>query len=614
MESTLTTAQLLGAAASAGTLLDGIFKQAAFSQILLFINLILLGAATIWLSYNLVAGLVQSAWEGEFLGKRFHSVWMPIRVSVGFAALLPVIGGWSASQYIVYQTAKMGAGAANIALGAAGAALIDNSLLPSGGGGEKQLALQAFGTLLCRERVSIAAQRAAANGDGLIGMDEFYGVQDCGQIEAPAGELQSAHAAAAAAMAAALASWASVEARGQEGLQEPPSRAELIQALDGAATAYSTAIRTAAAALEQEKRSQLDAGAAGQNWLTYGFQTVKAAQAQQQVSRAAGASATVQGKGNNSSAGREAAAATAGLGAGTGAATTTGGGGSGWDQIMKVKDNPSLLFKLAFGNATAGAPSLGGGGLIQSLAALGSWLIAIAWSALAFFLVVLAVLALGSFLSAGAIPLALYAGGIVLGIAVPLAVMGITLAVYVPMLPAFLWTLGIVAWLLVVAEGLFLAPVWAFCHLEGEGEGMGQRSEKGYAFLLDLLLRPLLLVGSFAIAGGVLNAAWSLFSESLGGVLSMTDSSSVTTFVMWIGMMFLVTTLAVQLVGTVYRKCLDLPDQVAAWLGHSASSYVGDHSTRDVEPSRPNLPNLPQRQGGSAPRGGGDAPATPKTE
>lgn len=622
MADSLNASALLGAAADSAALLDGIFKAPAVTEILTIVSMVVLAIGAVWLTYNFLAATVQSAWDGEFLGKRFHSVWMPIRLCIGFAALLPMFDGWCGAQVAMYQVAKMGAGAANIAVTGAAPKLAKNEIIPTGFD-RTGMATQLFNTLLCRARVSILAQQAgeleAAGGSGGTNWTEYFGIDRCGgQPVVPAGDLQAAHTAATQTMIANLTPLAGRVAAGQEG-RGPVIPADEVRAnIIKAAETYETSISEAARSLASSKVSSLNAEQAKGSWLSFGFQSVKSAKAQSDLNSSAGAGAQLTANTNTSSAGQEAASysgsimesegLTGAQAAGSGSGSGAGSGESIWAMLKKVKDNPSLLLKILFGNAKAAALTAGGG-LVQSLAAFGASLIGMGIAGITVILIALTALAFTSVLGAGAMPLALYVSGLAMSIIVPMILMGITLSVYVPMVPALFWTLGVVAWLLVVAECVLLAPVWALAHLEAEGEGMGQRTEKGYAMLLDLLLRPLALVFGFAIATAVLNAAWSLFTAGVGGVLDVADTWSLIKFFMWLGMVFIVVTIAVQLVGTVYRKALDLPDQIVTWIGSSVASYMGDHATKDPNDSLRGAGRGGGRPPSKGSQGGGDTPA-----
>lgn len=69
----------------------------------------------ILMAYTIVAGTMSTAHDGEMMGKRWSSMWLPIRTSIGVAAVLPVVGkGWCVAQVIVIWLAMQGAGLANM--------------------------------------------------------------------------------------------------------------------------------------------------------------------------------------------------------------------------------------------------------------------------------------------------------------------------------------------------------------------------------------------------------------------------------------------------------------------------------------------------------------------
>ena len=308
---TLNASSLLGAVADSGALLDSIFKQPGISDLLQTGNLVLLALGAVWLTYNMLAALVQSAWDGEFAGKRFHTVWMPIRLCIGFAALLPIVDGWCGAQVAIYQVAKMGAGAANIAVAGATPKLAKNEIIPTGFD-RTGMATQLFNTLLCRARVSILAQQAgeleAAGGSGGTNWTEYFGIDRCGgQPVVPAGDLQAAHTSATQAMIVNLTPLAGRVAAGQEG-RGPIVPAEEVRAtIIKAAEAYEASISEAARSLAASKVSALNAEQAKGSWLTFGFQSVKSAKAQSDLNSSAGAGAQLTANTNTSSAGQEAA-------------------------------------------------------------------------------------------------------------------------------------------------------------------------------------------------------------------------------------------------------------------------------------------------------------------
>ena len=67
----------------------------------------------ILLSYGIIAGTMQTAHDGEVLGRRWSSMWMPIRTSIGVAAIVPMGSGYSVIQFIVMWIVVQGVGLAD---------------------------------------------------------------------------------------------------------------------------------------------------------------------------------------------------------------------------------------------------------------------------------------------------------------------------------------------------------------------------------------------------------------------------------------------------------------------------------------------------------------------
>ncbi|WP_080484664.1 DotA/TraY family protein [Burkholderia cenocepacia] len=70
-------------------------------------------------AYTILSGTLGTAHDGEMLGKKFSSVWVPIRYSVGTALVLPVVGGgYCVMQAIVMWLVVQGIGLADGVWGA----------------------------------------------------------------------------------------------------------------------------------------------------------------------------------------------------------------------------------------------------------------------------------------------------------------------------------------------------------------------------------------------------------------------------------------------------------------------------------------------------------------
>jgi hypothetical protein len=135
---------------------------------------------------------------------------------------------------------------------------------------------------------------------------------------------------------------------------------------------------------------------------------------------------------------------------------------------------------------------------------------------------------------------------------------GAVLSIYIPMLPFIIWFGGIVSWYAVVGEAMVAAPLWAMTHLDGDGEGMGQRTTHGYIFLLTgIVVLGTLLNTMFGVA--MQNAQY----DSLTGLVSI------------IGFIVLYVGMCQTLVQGTFSLIHVVPDQVFSWIGGQISARVG---------------------------------------
>lgn len=76
-------------------------------------NATVLAMASVLLSYVLFISILNTSHEGEFLGKKWSSIWVPLRTVTGIGLLLPKATGYSFVQIIVMWVVVQGVGAAD---------------------------------------------------------------------------------------------------------------------------------------------------------------------------------------------------------------------------------------------------------------------------------------------------------------------------------------------------------------------------------------------------------------------------------------------------------------------------------------------------------------------
>lgn len=77
------------------------------------LNTTALTIGAILVIYVTVVGLLKTAQEGEFLGRQWNALWVPVRTVLGIAALFPTSTGYSAIQVIIMWIILQGVGAAD---------------------------------------------------------------------------------------------------------------------------------------------------------------------------------------------------------------------------------------------------------------------------------------------------------------------------------------------------------------------------------------------------------------------------------------------------------------------------------------------------------------------
>ena len=88
--------------------------QDATAQLLALVNTMLLTAASGFLLYEVIGGIVAAAHTGRVFSERYHGPWVPVRVALGVGAVVP-ISGYCVAQLLIIQITIFGYQLANTA-------------------------------------------------------------------------------------------------------------------------------------------------------------------------------------------------------------------------------------------------------------------------------------------------------------------------------------------------------------------------------------------------------------------------------------------------------------------------------------------------------------------
>lgn len=161
--------------------------------------------------------------------------------------------------------------------------------------------------------------------------------------------------------------------------------------------------------------------------------------------------------------------------------------------------------------------------------------------------------------------------------------MGLIYAVYIPFIPFLTWFSALVSYFASVIEGLVAAQVWAFSHLNTEGEGMGQQANRGYLYILNMLLRPGLMVLGFFIASALLSILGTFFFQEFATALANVQGDTMTGVFIMMGVVAIVMITMVALIQSIFNLVYELPDRVIAWFGHGMEARMGREMDQKIE-------------------------------
>jgi len=587
---------------------NGIFggaRNEVVDGMFLALNTAILAIASAWFAWNITSAIASSSWDGEVLGKRYSTLWMPIRTVTGAAMLLPVWHGWNLAQLAMAYAASLGIGIGNAVY----------SHLPSTPSGAAVVAPAAPGMGLAVEsladgwRCIIERRRGQAQmrktnvqddpslsviwtsqvgvspaGDavvarlGAIPAADGYRENTCAQVEipfpaAPADATAAAFSVAARAGAVEALRAADAEFRGLA------ARAATIDPDDPAANRFDDDFTAAVPAIidranvkirgavagaldvargTQSAQHAADAAAGG--WLAAGGSYIRAASSQ----IAAGNAMPQQTQPSKPD--------TRGVWQKT-VDNVTGVGSCLLDPGKCIADK--IVGALRDAGGVAGLLEIDGANPIASMQRLASQL----FTLLALMLTILLGLGVLSMKFAGAAGLMMPVTGMILGAAIPIATLATMLMIWPPLIIPFAWIFAVAAWLVVVIEALIAAPLWALVHLDPEGEGMGQRTAHGYIFLLNLLFRPAILVIAVTAAGTLMSvlAGWGNgFVQSALSAMSASAGGNFLALVILIGGVVVIYKLNMSIIEFAASLLTVIPTQVFAWIGGQFGSDVGN--------------------------------------
>jgi hypothetical protein len=142
-----------------------------------------------------------------------------------------------------------------------------------------------------------------------------------------------------------------------------------------------------------------------------------------------------------------------------------------------------------------------------------------------------------------------------------------------PLIPYAIWIFGVCSVLIGILQSVLAAPIWAAAHCLPDGDGMaGNHTKQGYMMVINLALRPVLITIGFVLSYLVLWAMCNLFISGLEAwlVSNAQDTPGIDALNFFLG---LIVTLLVTIVCVIFISMrsfgfiFDAADDVLTWIG-----------------------------------------------
>ncbi len=571
-------------------------SETALGQIFLVLNMSILAIGAMFLAYNVTAGVAQTAQDGEFLGKRFSSLWIPIRMATGIVSLVPVFKGYALAQLIILYGCVLGVGIANLATASiskfldAGGTVVS---IPVSQANSKFVG-ELYKIHLCVEGANVAGasnQMSASKNAGVLSYG-LGGGNYCGEVTLPTSSNPSVQAASQQAfdlVDALLAAHA-------KSLTKDMAAAHVV----GSKTTVNNSdmdIKTWSEIYQTTLRRNLTTAIKGDTHIKDELANIGFAGLGIKYSKMSGA-ASAQADAMQVQASISKPAPDIDKGGLVGeiyrltsiivfhpesaqVKTESSSKVTLDENAILRKFNKEALAAIPAGCNGAQPINTSSAGILSAAIAAsgcdpdaisrmrttGSTLSLIGWIGAG----------IGAVASAAAEYLPMgkavsFFSNLLSDAGLAMAFFGSMLQTYLPLIPYITWLAAIISWLTICVEGVVAAPLWAFAHLDTDGEGMGNKAAHGYSFLIQVILRPVLMVVGFVASISIINIIGTFFFSTYAYAVADINGNSFVGLVNTIILIGIFFTTSVLIVTTSINLVHVIPDAVLAWITQGTAS------------------------------------------
>ncbi len=576
--------------------------NALISQLFSVFNIAVLTIGSIVVSYTIVLSTINTAQEGEVMGKKWSSLWIPLRSAVGMAFLLPTASGYSLLQMLMMEVVVYGVAAANqvwaqVVYGFSGSGTgLLGTVSAKDPGALKTAAQHLLESAVCTYVVNNVPECRASMGSATISAYQPANTTDqlsfgaegttnatvCGSITAGAAPAQAADKASwdqTNVMAFNMAYNNLGTAASEIAIGQTPSSSSVIFTAQSVILNNLAATPQAVPTLAGENEKALKNGwifagsyyfvmiSNGNNKLKYNSPTATGApEGGSLTSACLGKITLAKTYMTNYLAISDPATSDE---ANTGSLTLPSvSSNSDVAQFLDVITGPLRNALMDFMlHLTTNDPR----GPVASLADVGSDLLAVAENIWFGMMIASLVALLIACIMSGMQPFCMAIGSIItvlipilMAIIMILWAAGGMIGIYLPLVPYLVFTFTALGWMLLVIETIVAAPIVALGLVSPSGEHLG-KAAPAVQLVANVFLRPSLMVIGFAIA--------SKLAEVMVGMLNYGFFATVESSVHGLGvfgciaLLTLYAGVAIAIIHECFSLIHVLPDKIMRWIG-----------------------------------------------
>lgn len=159
-------------------------------------------------------------------------------------------------------------------------------------------------------------------------------------------------------------------------------------------------------------------------------------------------------------------------------------------------------------------------------------------------------------------------------------IIGATLAIYVPLVPYMIFTVGVLGWLLLVVEAIVAAPILAISFILPAGDELGKMMQ-GLLLLLNIVIRPILMLFGFILAIRLYQAVVKLVNY--GMLANFNHLNTTDSMFAWVAVLTLYGAFIIALSNKCFALIYALPDKILRWMGSAPEHTDASHELHEAK-------------------------------